>query len=701
MNRKQRRFESRQSGRSEAPRDGDPPVIRDKLALAMQLHRAGDYAGAERLYREILAFDPGHADALNLLGVMAHQLGHHEAAVALIEQAIARRGGEASFHYNLGAALKAQGKAEAASDSFERALQLKPDYAEAHNNLGNLHREAGRLEAAASCFGRALALKPELAEAHNNLGGVEEIQGRLAAAEASFRRAVAARPDFVLAWCNLGRVLLALGRPDEAGARYRQALTLKPDCAEAENGLGTVLAGQGRHDEAMAWYGQALARRPDFAEAHYNLALAFAAEGRFAEAIEAHRRALQHAPRYVEAWNNLGVALQVEGRFAEAVAAYEKAVALRPDNAMSHNNLGTALQSLGRPEAALASYRRALALAPDYAGARMNLATCLLLTGELRQGFAAFQARWQVPDSPIRMPDLPRPLWAGEDPAGRRILVHCEQGLGDSLQFIRYATLLAGQGAQVIVLTPPALARLFRSIPGIEIVEAIPEPDSYDCHIPLLCLPSLLGTELATIPAAIPYLAPDQLQVRSWAVRLAATSPRPRIGLVWAGAPRTADPQAYAVDRRRSLALAQLAPLADVPNLRFISLQKGPPARQAPPPGLELLDVADELEDFADTAALIANLDLIIGVDTSVPHLAGALGKPVWLLSRFDGCWRWLLDRTDSPWYPTLRLFRQTAPGDWVSVIREVRQALADWAAAWQEADPQNPPLAAPPPVVL
>ena len=701
MNRRQRRFESRQSGRSSGPRDGDPPVIRDKLALAMQLHRAGEQGGAERLYREILAFDPGHADALNLLGVMAHQLGHHEAAAALIEQAIGRRGGEASFHYNLGAALKSQGKAEAAAASFGRALQLKPDYAEAHNNLGNLHREAGRLDEAAAAFERALALRPELAEAHNNLGGIVEAGGRLDSAAASFRRAVAARPDFVMAWCNLGRIQLALGDTEAAAAGYRRALEVKPDCAEAENGLGTVLAKQGRYEEAAPCYRRALALRPDFAEAHYNLALAFEAQGGFVEAIEAHRQAIRYAPRYAEAFNNLGVVLQAEGRFAEAVAAYERALVLRPDDVVTHNNLGTALQSLGRPEAALVRYRRALALDPDYAGARMNMGTCLLLTGALREGFAAFRARWDVPDSPIRMPDLPHPLWQGESLAGRRILVHCEQGLGDSLQFIRYAPLLAAEPARVTVLTPPALVRLFRGIPGIEIAAAIPDADAYDCHVPLLCLPRLLGTELATIPAGIPYLAPDPLQVRSWAVQLAAASPRPRIGLVWAGAPRTADPRAFAVDRRRSLALAQLAPLAEVANLRFVSLQKGPPAGQTPPPGLDLLDVTDELEDFADTAALIATLDLVIGVDTSVPHLAGALGKPVWLLSRYDGCWRWLRERTDSPWYPTMRLFRQPAPGDWDSVIREVRRALADWSAAWQDAGPQNPPLAAPPPVVF
>jgi hypothetical protein len=340
--------------------------------------------------------------------------------------------------------------------------------------------------------------------------------------------------------------------------------------------------------------------------------------------------------------------------------------------------LGTALQSLGRPVAAMASYRRALALEPNYAGAQMNMATCQLLMGDLKAGFAGFRARWAVPDSPIRMPELPRPLWEGESLEGRSILVHCEQGLGDSLHFIRYAPLLATQAARVRVLAPPALARLLGRIPGIEIVTAPPDSASYDYHCPLLCLPRLLGTELATIPATIPYLAAEPDAVEAWSRRL---GPGRRIGLVWAGAPRHADRAAFAVDRRRSLTLAALAPLGGLPETRFISLQKGPPAAQAkePPAALDLFDPTDELHDFADTAALIANLDLVISVDTSVAHLVGALGRPVWLLSRFDGCWRWLLDRADSPWYPTMRLFRQPAPGDWDSVIMAARAALQDW----------------------
>ena len=682
---------------------GDPPAIRDKLAVAVRFHQSGEWAAAERLYREILEFDPGHADSLNLLGVMALQFRHFEAAASLIGQAIGRNPQEPSYHYNLGSALKAQGQAEAAAASFEQALVLRPDYAEALNNLGNLHREAGRLAEAAAHYEKALAIRPDMAELHNNLGGIHEQAGRLDEATACFRRALGAKTDFVAAHYNLGKVLQAQGALDEAAASYRQALSIQADHAEAAIGMGAVLAARGRPQEAAGWYRGVIEHRPDHAAAHYNLALALEAEGRAEEAIAAYSQAIRIVPDYVEALTNLGVALHAEGRFAEAVGCYERALAARPDAAEIHNDLGAALQSLGRPATAMASYRRALKLRPAYAGAQMNMATCQLLMGDLKAGFAGFRARWAVPDSPIRLPELPRPLWEGESLEGRSILVHCEQGLGDSLHFIRYAPLLAEQAGRVLVLVPPGLARLFGRIPEIEVVTTPPDPAAYDYHCPLLCLPRLLGTELATIPAAIPYLSAEPAAVEAWAERLKGLGGGCRIGLVWAGAPRADDRRAFAVDRRRSLALAALAPLGGLAETCFISLQKGPPAAQAktPPAGLALFDPTANLGDFADTAALIANLDLVISVDTSVAHLAGALGRPVWLLSRFDGCWRWLLDRADSPWYPTLRLFRQPTPGDWDSVVMAVRAALLDRLRGTGESDPRNPLLAAGHPPVL
>jgi len=674
MDRKLRRMDKKRGG------SGDPPAIRDKLAVALRFHQSGEWQAAERLYREILAFDPGHAESLNLLGVMALQFRHFEAAASLIGQAIERNGSEPTYHYNLGSALKAQGRAAEAAASFERALALRPNYAEALNNLGNLQREAGRLDEAAALYQKALNFRPDLPELHNNLGGIHDQAGRLDEAAACFRRALAAKPDFVPAQYNLGKVLQAQGLLDEAVVAYRRALAIQSDHAEAAIGLGAVAAARGRPEEAAGWYRGVIQHRPDHAVAHFSLALTLEADGRSEEAIAAYRQAVRIAPDYVEALTNLGVALHAEGRFAEAVACYERALAVRPDLAEVHNDLGIALQCLGRPAAALASYRRALALRPDYAGAQMNLATCQLLTGDLKPGFAGFRARWAVPDSPIRMPELSRPLWEGESLEGRSILVHCEQGLGDSLHFIRYAPLLAEQAGRVLVLTPPALARLFGRIPGIEIVTALPDPAAYEYHTPLLCLPRLLGTELATVPAAIPYLSAEPLAAKAWSEKLAALGGARRIGLVWAGAPRAQDRQAFALDRRRSLTLARLAPLGGLGEIRFVSLQKGPPAEQAktPPAGLDLYDPTEQLHDFADTAALVANLDLVISVDTSVAHLAGALGRPVWLLSRFDGCWRWLLDRTDSPWYPTMRLFRQPAPGDWDSVVMAVRAALRE-----------------------
>jgi tetratricopeptide (TPR) repeat protein len=657
-------------------------MIRDKLALAMAHHQAGRMTAAERLYREILAFDSGHADSLNLLGVMADQLGHHEAAAALIDQAIACRGSDARYHFNLGRALKSQGRREAASSSFARALVLQPDYAEAHDHLGKLCREAGRLDEAIAHFTQALAFRPDLAEVNSDLGGILEGRGQYEEAAACYRRALRGRPDFVSALYGLASVLRATSVYEEAEAHYRRVLALQPDHFEAGNGLGLVLARQGRADEAASRYRRVLEARPDYAEAHYNLALVLEVQGEWAAAIAEYRLALRSAPDYCEAHNKLGLALQAEGHFAQAAACYERALAGRPEDAGIHNNLGMALQSLGRPVAALACYRRALALGPDDARVHANLATCLLLMGALRQGFEALS------ESRHALPTLP--LWGGESLAGRSILIHCERGLGDNLQFIRYVPLLAGQARRVGVLAPSALVDLFRSTPGVEIGETMPDAADFDCHVPMLCLPRLFGTELATIPAAIPYLSARPEKRRHWAARLAPGRQRMRIGLLWDGASPTENPPAGAIDRRPSLDLGALASLGSIDGMQYIGLQRG-----TPPAGLDLVD-AGELNDFADMAGLVANLDLLVSVDGPVAHLAGALGKPVWLLVSFDGNWRWLLDRDSSPWYPTMRLFRQPAPGDWDSVVRAVRQALLE-----RGTDPQKPPLAATHPDVL
>ncbi|NTU76638.1 MAG: tetratricopeptide repeat protein [Alphaproteobacteria bacterium] len=383
-----------------------------------------------------------------------------------------------------------------------------------------------------------------------------------------------------------------------------------------------------------------------------------------------------------EAINKINLALAYLG------PGQGSAAAAKPDFAIAAYNLGAVHQEKGAFDLALAHYERALALDPTYADAHWNESLIYLLQGDFAKGLPKYEWRWRR-NNAARNP-FAAPMWDGGDLNGKSILLHSEQGLGDSLQFIRYASLVKKRGAKVFVYCPAALARLFESAKGIDQIftEKTPALPGFDCQAPLMSLPWLCGTTLATIPAFAPYLAAPRDARDLWAEKL-----RPyaglKIGLVWAGSPRENNPEAYAVDRRRSLRLEMFAPLASLPGIHFFSLQKGDPAKQArtPPQGMELIDLMEEVQDFADTAALIAQLDLVIGVDTSVIHVAGALAKPVWVLSRFDGCWRWLQDRSDSPWYPTLRLFRQKTPRDWAPVIQDVAAALKVFTPADKRTD--------------
>jgi Flp pilus assembly protein TadD len=428
------------------------------------------------------------------------------------------------------------------------------------------------------------------------------------------------------------------GRLLQAEAAYRQILAIDPAHAEAHSNLGNALYALGRQAEAEASYREALRLRPDFPEAHFNLGVALNALGRPAEAEVSYREALRLRPNLPEAQNGRGIALDALGRRAEAEASYREALRLRPDFPEAHNNLGVAL----------------------------------LLTGRFEEGWREYEWRWKTKPFSSSARYFLAPLWRGEAIGDRTILLHAEQGLGDTLQFCRYVPLMVC-GAGITLEVQPPLVRLLSRLPGVRRVIARGDRlPPFDLHCPLMSLPLAFGTTLDTIPAATPYLSADPALAANWKERLVGLDGL-RIGLVWAGGQRfTYD------DRRRSIALKALAALGQVSGVSFVSLQKDEAAAEAaePPHGLMLHDFTSELHDFEDTAALIVNLDLVISVDTSVAHLAGALGKPVWLLKRFDTDWRWLLNRNDSPWYPTLRQFRQPRPGDWNSAICAVRDAL-------------------------
>ena len=544
------------------------------------------------------------------------------------------------------------------------------------------------MDEAAGHYRRTLAIKPGNAKAHNNLGVILAGRSKPDDAAHHYRQALAISADYANAHYNYANLLKAQGELIGAIAHYRRALASGPQDAEVHNNLAVSLAANGEQDQAIVHYRRALTIKPDYAAAYSNLGSALEAQARLDEAAAACRTALDLDPYHAPARYNLAHVLDAQDRLAEAQAHYELSLALDPTHAEAHNNFGVLSQRLGRFDEALARYRRAQALEPDYADAHWNEALSRLLQGDFETGWRKYEWRWRRPETPPR--PMAVPLWDGGALTGLTILLHTEQGDGDALQFIRYAPLVKAQGGAVVLDCPRSLRRLFSGVVGVD--NLVPDdgaPPQINCHAPLLSLPRLLATSLETIPAAVPYLQPPVELIAGWRERLAEVG-GPRVGLVWRGNP------AHSNDRRRSIAPARFAPLTGVAGMAWVSLQRDVrPEELAAFQPAALYDAGPMLGDWADTAALISTLDLVVTVDTAVAHLAGALGKPVWTLLAFTPDWRWMLDRTDSPWYPSMRLFRQPAPGDWTSVVDEVAAALADWRDG---GDPATPRLEAAPP---
>jgi tetratricopeptide (TPR) repeat protein len=494
--------------------------------------------------------------------------------------------------------------------------------------------QAGRLAGAEGLYRRLLQRDPGNADALHLLGVVTHQKGRPDLAIELISQAIRANSVEASFHANLGVAYQELGRWDEAIACYRTGIALRPQQPEAHNGLGNALAASAQLDAALASYRRAIALRPDYAEAHYNL----------------------------------GITYKEQGHADEAVACYRKAITIRPDYQEAHYNLGNAFRDLRQLDAAVASYRRAIELRPDFPDAHHNLALALLAQGDLAAGWAEYEWRWKTSQLSEAVRGFPQPQWRGEPAAGKTLLIHAEQGFGDTIQFCRYVPLAVELGLRVIMEVQPPLARLLHELPGVDRVLCRgADLPPFDLHCPMLSLPLALQTTLSSIPAVPSWLAVDTTCAASWRTRLASNAGSgPLIGLAWAGK------LSNLADCRRSIAPDRLAALFALPGVRFVSLQQA----GSNPANAPLLDHMDEMNDFADTAALIANLDLVISVDSAVAHLAASLGKNVWLLDRFDSCWRWLDLRRDSPWYPGLRLYRQRRAGDWDSVIAEVTRDL-------------------------
>jgi Flp pilus assembly protein TadD len=466
-----------------------------------------------------------------------------------------------------------------------------------------------------------------------------------------------------------------MGRLDEAAASYRRAFELQPDNAGALSNLGVVLGRQEKLDEAVACYRRALAIKPDFAEGHVNIASVLHKQEKWAEGAEVLAEALKLRPTMPEALFSMGVSHARREWIDEAERYLREALRWRPDHIDARMELANLALDRGRPADAVAVLREALFFRPDNGDLQTNIGILSLLIEDFAEGWLAYE--WRMHCQGRKPPSYPRPLWDGGPLAGRTILLHFEQGLGDTIHFVRYAPLVKARGGRVVLGSPKALAGVLASCPGVDQVALEQEPlPPFDVHASLLTLPGLFGTDLSNLPTNVPYLSAGPERRRRWREWLPAGD-EVRVGVVWRGNP------SHPGDRKRSIPLAQFEPLARIPGVRLVSLQKDRGEAELGELGerLGIVNAASEIADFADTAALIAELDVLIVCDTSVAHLAGALAAPVWVALPFAPDWRWLMDREDSPWYPTMRLFRQTRPGDWDGVFARLAAELQRFVA--------------------
>ena len=648
-------------------------------------------------------------DELYAVALQAYQAKDFARAITLLEQVIAARPDYAEAHYKRGNACKDLGQLESALASYDSAIQHNPDFQYAWCNRGVVQQALGLTDAALASFERAAALDPNDVLAQANRGSLLASLRRWDQALASFDRVLALNPQLVQIWFNRGNVLRELRQPQAALASYRHVLQLQPDSPEAHYNCAVLLEGAGKPHEALASYERALALRPQFQQAHYNRAGVLKGLNQLHAALDAYDRAIACSSDYPEAHANRGVVLEDLQRWDEALVSYRQAVALRPDYAEYHLNCSLLLKKqmqwdaalascdaamavrpdyaqgyferagilleVGRATEAMSHYDRTVAIQPDFAQAHYNRALAQLLLADYANGWSSYEWRWANADklSLDGKRAFNAPLWLGKESiAGKRLLVYGEQGLGDVIQFCRFIKSVARLGATVILEVQAPLVRLLQGLEGVSRIVAVGEPlPQLDYRCPVMSLPLALGTTLATIPDAAGYLRSDPAKVASWRARLGPAQ-RPRIGLVWSGNARQGN------DHNRSFALRRW--IEHLPReLDYVCLQKDiRPADQetlADNPWIRRYD--DQLCDFSDTAALCECLDRVISVCTSVAHLSGALGRPTWVLLPFNPDWRWLLDRTDCPWYQSVRLYRQESIGDWKGVFTRVAADLA------------------------
>ena len=615
-------------------------TLADAMARAQAEIARGDFAAAEQVCVAILTASPDQPEAMLLL-------------------AMARHGG---------------GALEASLGAYDATLALRPAWPEALNNRGLALQQLGRTEEAAESYERVLALRPDFVDALINLGMAHRLSGRAAVALTYCDRALALRPDSAVAHFNRGVAFEQLEDLEQAANCFERALELNGDLLEARHALGCALMRQQRGLEALACFEAVLAARPGHVEAANNRGILLQRLGRWQEALASYDGALAADPHHVDTLNNRGAMLQRLGRSEEAISNLAAVLERDPRHVEAINNRGTALRQLGRFAESRAAFDAVLEIQPDFEEARFNRAMLSLLEGRMEEGWRDYEARRRMRD--WREWTLPGQEWTGQDLRGKRLLLYFEQGLGDTLQFARFARFLAEAAGEVVLRAQSPINALLRSMGSVTVIDRDEADQDCDYHLPLMSTPFALGHEAPEyIARPGPYLFADPDRVKRWAGRLGGEGLK--IGLSWQGNPQVD------VDYGRSVPLAAYQPLGQVPGVRLISLQKNAGTEQLDslPPGMSVETLGPNFDAgpdaFLDTAAVMMSLDLVVTNDTSMAHLAGALGRPVWIMLSSTPDWRWLMERLDSPWYPTARLFRQSRTGEWDAPVASAAAVLA------------------------
>ena len=608
--------------------------LQNKLNQAITLHQSNQIDLAKPIYEEILSFHPNNFDALHLLGIALYQSQQFPDSLKLLN----------------------------------KAILINPKYVDAHFNRGIVLGEMKQYEEALNSYNKVILINPKHLYAHSNRGIVLRNIKRFQEAIESYDRAILLNPNYVDAYSNRGNVLRDMKRYEEALESYDKAIFLNPNYVDAHFNRGNVLRDMKRYEEALESYDRAIFLNPRHLNAHSNRGIVLRDMKRYKEALESHDRAIFINPNYINAHANRGNILRDMKRYEEALESYDRAILINPNYVNAHSNRGIVLRDMKRYEEALESYNRAILINPEYVDAKYNKSFMLLEKGEFDEGFQLYEHRWEHHQIPIRFNQAP---WLGDKSIeGKTILIHSEQGLGDTIQFCRYLKMVSALGAYVIFEVEPVLFPLLKQLNGVnEFIqkgESLPE---FDYHCPLLTLPLAFKTSLETIPCHNAYLKADIDKRKIWEKRL-GNSLIPKIGLTWSGSSTHKD------DHNRTIELSTL--LQYLPSgFEYVSLQKE--LRDSDIQALNSSSIkffGDQLNDFSDTAALCDLMDMVISVDTSIAHLSGALGKPTIVLLPFISDWRWLLDRDDSPWYPSMHLLRQKKDSDWDSCLSQLSKII-------------------------